>query len=214
MKTKSLLVLSLVGAAAVVGVGAIGVSGIAINSNVEATSSKTMIFNSTTNKPTYPANTPATAIFGNQINYTATTLSSGSFASGTSGVAVSIASTNSGTSGTYYSSSAYWLTVHPQVSGTNSVCNFTIKWGINAVIENAYINFQATNGGLSDATSTVNWTFNDQNGTSHTQAITSGTAFTSLGYKAQSDGSIFSFSATKVGDYAFMISDASFSWSC
>ena len=43
MKTKSLLVLSLVGAAAVVDVGAIGVSGIAINSNVEATSSKTMV---------------------------------------------------------------------------------------------------------------------------------------------------------------------------
>jgi hypothetical protein len=212
MKTKSLLVLSLVGAAAVVGVGAIGVSGIAINSNVEATSSKTMIFNSTTNKPTYPSD--GTAISSHQTSYTATTLSSGSFVTGTSGLAVTISSDKTSTSGKYSTSSAYWLVVRPIYDESSTYnCNFSIAVGISAVIENAYINFQATNG-ITTADSSVSWTFSDQNGTSHMETITNGTAFSSLGYKVQGASSVFAFTASKTGDFSFDIETISFSWSC
>ncbi|OPZ23530.1 MAG: hypothetical protein BWZ03_00478 [bacterium ADurb.BinA186] len=210
MKTKVLGILALVGAAAVTGVSIVGASG--FQSNVAATSSKTMVFNVSTNKPTYP--TDGTVIYGNQVSYTATALSSGSFASGTAGVVTSISSDNSTASGTYLTSSGYWLVVRSVLTGSATrSCNFSIKWGINAVIENAYITFQATNG-ITTYDSTVSWTFYDQNGTSHTQTIKNGTAFNSLGYKAKSEGSVFNFSASATGDFSFDVESASFSWSC
>jgi hypothetical protein len=208
MKTKSLLVLSLVGAAAVVGVGVVGVSGIAINSNVAATSGKNMVFDKSSNKPTI---TGGAELSASPVTYTATTLASGSFETGTAGVDVVIGSPYSTTGGTYYPADAYWLCVHPINNSGTYTAHFWVKWKISAVISNAYINYLAVSS--QTITQSVKWIFTDTAGTSHSIAITSGTAFTSQNTKPGA-ASYYEFNFSASIDFAVAIESASFSWSC